>query len=383
MVVNNHQLNGFISNAMKQPIRYINALAISIGNRIIQVTSSIALIRFITFFYKDIIINPLIQTKCVIFLGEIVIFIYIKYIMRRFDKKTNVLKANILAEQKRLREIGYLCEIEDTDMAYNFLTEDEQLKFDFADQDVDDEIHSSDDEKSKTNATFFKVRFNLAKTGDQDTGKNIFMTWKIEPNGKTAQLGDDKLNFKPDEVANEVSTGGVRNNFNVNEFNMKFSGCSLVNRANSGYEIKCFASKFPFAYLKCSDIEVNRGAGSPGSPDSQIIYNPRVAPYWVMMGSTELFELATNEPIKIGEQKMEIRKFESGLVYESCVSVQKGEDDKMPPTKYYYIQNGGEAFIKVVEPSVTSYKSSGRIYKVIDGMSFSKAYTSGNKIYLG
>jgi hypothetical protein len=304
--------------------------------------------------------------------------------MRRFDKKTNMLKANILAEQKRLREIGYLCEIEDTDMAYNFLTEDDdQLKLDFVDQDIEDDTTSVEDEKTETNANFFKVRFNLAKTGDQDTGKNIFMTWKIEPNGKTAQLGDDKLNFNPDEMTDKVSTGGIRNNFNVNEFNMKFSGCSLVNRANGGYEIKCFASKFPFAYLKCSDVEVNYGAGSPGSPESQIIYNPRVAPYWMMMGSTDLFELATNEPIKIGEQKMEVKKFQPGIVYESCVSVQKGEDDKMPKTKYYYIQNGSEAFIKVVEPSVTSYKGNGRIYKVVDAMTFSKAYTAGNKIFLG
>ncbi len=301
--------------------------------------------------------------------------------MRRFDKKSNVLRANILSEQKRLREIGYLCEIEDTDMAYNFLTEGEQLTMDFDDQDIETETPSDDNEK--TNASFYKVRFNLAKTGDKETGKNIFMTWKIEPNGKTEYLGDDKLNFNPDELIDKVSAGGVRNNFNVNEFSMKFYNCSLVNRASSGYEIKCFANKFPFSYLKCSDIEVSHGAGSPGSPDSQLIYNPRVAPYWMTAGATELFELATNEPIKIGEQKMEIKKFENGLVYESCVSVRKGEDDKMPATKYYYIQNGGEAYVKVVEPSVESYKGGGRIYKVIDNMTFSKAYTAGNKIYLG
>lgn len=383
MVVNNHQLSGFISHAMKQPIMYKNAWAISIGNRIIQVTLSIALIWFITFFYKCIVNKFNNQIKNTIFIKIVYIYSIEIIKMRRFDKKNNILNANILAEQKRLREIGYLCEIEDTEMAYSFINEDEQLQFDFADQDVDDEITSSDDEKSKTNASFFKVRFNLAKTGDQDTGKNIFMTWKIEPNGKTAQLGDDKLNFNPEDITDEVSSGGVRNNFNVNEFNMKFSGCSLVNRPSGGYEIKCFANKFPFSYLKCSDVEVNYGAGSPGSPESQIIYNPRVAPYWMMMGSTDLFELANNEPIKIGEQKMEIKKFEPGVVYESCVSIKKGEDDKMPATKYYYVQSGSEAFIKVVEPSVTTYKGGGKIYKVIDNMTFSKAYTAGNKIYLG
>lgn len=297
--------------------------------------------------------------------------------MRRLDKAKNMLRVNILAEQRRLRDIGYLSEIEDMDIAYQFLSEQQmEIDFDTKDQEVADKTE-------ETKASFFKVRFNLAKTGDQMTGKNIFMTWKIEPNGKTAYLGDDKLNFNPDELIDKVTTGGVKNNFNVNEFNMEFSDCSLINKAASGYEVKCHASKFPFSYLKCKDVSVKYGSGSPGSPDSQIIYNPRVAPYWMMISSTDLFETATNEPVHIGDQTMQVRKFENGVVYESCVSVQKGEDDKMPQTKYYYIQNGGEAYVKVVEPSVTSYKGGGRIYKVVDGMTFGRAYTAGNKIYLG
>ena len=301
--------------------------------------------------------------------------------MRRFDKKLNILKANILVEQRRLRENGYLREIEDMDIAYQYLTENDfDIDTDEPEIDTKKEINS---EFETTDASFFKARFNLAKTGDKITGKNIFMTWKIEPDGKTAYLGNDKLLFNPDDLIDKVSSGGVRNNFNVNEFNLTFSNCSLVNKPNSGYEIKCFANKFPFSYLKCSDVSVNYGNGSPGSAESQLIYNPRVAPYWVMIGSTELFELASNEPIKLGDQKIEIKKYEDGLVYESCVSVQKGEDDRMPPSKYYYVQSGGEAYVKVVEPSVDSYKSSGRIFKIVDGMSFSKAYTAGNKIYLG
>ena len=300
--------------------------------------------------------------------------------IRRFDKKINILKANILVEQRHLVESGYLREIEDMDIAYQSLSE--------ADFDVDveePEIDSQKDEKKvkKTKASFFQVRFNLAKNGDIETGKNIFMTWKVEPNGKTAYLSDDKLSFNPDQLIDKVTTGGVRNNFNVNEFNLEFTNCSLVNRPSSGYEVKCHANKFPFSYLKCSDVIVNYGSGNGGSLESQIIYNPRVAPYWMMISSTELFETATNEPIKIGNEKMEIKKYENGIVYESCISVSKGEDDKMPPTKYYYIQNGSEAYLKVVEPSVTSYKSSGRIYKVVDNMTFSRAYTAGNKIYLG
>ncbi len=296
--------------------------------------------------------------------------------MRRFDKRIKILKANILIEQRHLIENGYLREIEDMDIAYQSLTE--------ADFDIDVKEPEIDNPKDvKTKASFFQVRFNLAKNGDAETDKNIFMTWKVEPNGKTAYLSDDKLNFNPDQLIDKVSTGGVRNNFNVDEFNLEFINCSLVNRPSSGYEVKCHANKFPFSYLKCSDVIVNYGGGSGGSLESQIIYNPRVAPYWMMVSSTELFDTATNEPIKIGEQKMEIKKYENDVVYESCVSVSKGEDDKMPPTKYYYIQNGSEAYLKVVEPSVTSYKASGRIYKVVDKMTFSRAYTAKNKIYLG
>ena len=53
MVVNNHQFIGFISHAMKQPITYMNKFAINKGNNTIQITLSIALISYITFFYKD------------------------------------------------------------------------------------------------------------------------------------------------------------------------------------------------------------------------------------------------------------------------------------------------------------------------------------------
>jgi len=299
--------------------------------------------------------------------------------MRKIDKRLNILKANILMEQIRLRDNGYLREIEDMDMAYKFLTE--------ADVETDNvDVDTEKDSKSEfetTDASSFRVRFNLSNDKDKMTGKGIYMTWKIEPNGKTGYLGDDVLSFNPNELVDKVSNGGVRNNFNGNEFNLKFRNCSLINSPSTAYQIKCHLNKTPISYLECSDVSVNLGGGSAGSPETQLIYNPRMVPYWLMMSSTELFEMANNEPIQLGKEKMEIKKYEDGLIYESCVSVQKGEDDKMPPSKYYYVQNGGERYVKVVEPSVDSYKSSGRIYKIVDGMKFSNAYTSGNKIYLG
>ena len=309
--------------------------------------------------------------------------------MRRFDKNKNMLRANILNEQRRLRDIGYLSEIEDMDIAYKFLTE-EEVEIDNAETDVDEsemgkEVEEPSSEFPDTNAGSYEIRFNLSRSGvDKITGKKIFFTWKIGPDGRTEYLGDNLLNFNPDELLDKVSTGGVRNNFNTDEFNLQLENCVLKNTSpSSAYGIKCHTNKTVIANLTCRNVVVNYGSGSPGSPESQVIYNPRVVPHWLEIASTDLFETATNEPIHLGDTKLEIKKYEDGVVYESCVSIQKGVDDKLPKTKYYYIQNGGERYVKVVEPDVTSYKGVGKIYRIIDGLQFDKAYTAGNKIYRG
>ncbi len=177
--------------------------------------------------------------------------------MRKIDKRVNILKANILMEQIRLRENGYLREIEDMDMAYKFLTE--------ADVETDNvDVDTEKDSKSEfetTDASFFKVRFNLKHSIDKMTNKGIYMTWKVEPNGKTGYLGDDVLSFNPNELADKVPSGGVRNNFNGDYFNLKFRNCSLINRSTTAYQIKCHTNKTPISYLKCSDISVNLEVG--------------------------------------------------------------------------------------------------------------------------
>lgn len=289
--------------------------------------------------------------------------------MRRFDKKINILQANILSEQTLIKKSGYLRELDESVYVPSF---------DFDDVGNNPYIK----EKETRMKSGYKVRFNLGKTSDKDTGKSIFMTWKIETSDNTEYLSEYNLNYNPYDLVDVVSSGGVRNNFNPNEFNMEFTNCSLVNRPNSGYKIKCHSDKFIFAYLKCEDIKVNYGRGVEGPPESRIMYNPRITPYWVMIGSTELFETATNKPIKIGDTDMEIKNYEDGLVYESCLSRNRGIDDILPVTKYYYIQNNGESYVKVVESHVDDYKSIGRIYKIVDKLKFTNAYTCGNKIFL-
>lgn len=294
--------------------------------------------------------------------------------MRIFDKKKNIQKVNLLAEQKRFKEKGGYSIMEDTDLAYKFLFEEVT--------ELDTE-ETTDLEFKTTDASFYQVRFNLADTTDKITGKKIFMTWKIEPNGRTGFLGDDKLNFNPNDLKDKVTKGGVRNNFSANEFSIEMDNCILLNNVSRGYAVKCHESKSPFSYVKCSDVKVNYGGVNSGSLESRLFYNPRRVPYWVMASSTDLFEIAKNKPIFIGGQKMEIKKFEDGVVYESCINIQKGVDDKMPPTKYYYIQSGGSAYVKVVNPSVENYKGGGEIYKIVDNQSFNKCYTSGLAIYIG
>lgn len=278
--------------------------------------------------------------------------------MRRLDKKINILNANILLEQRLIKNSGYLREFDDVDNSSFLKREEMRMNSDY------------------------KVRFNLGRTRDKDTGKSIFMTWKIETSDNADYLSEYDLNYDPYDLIDEVSSGGVRNNFNPDEFNMEFTNCSLFNNPNSGYKIKCYSDKFIFAYLKCENIKVNYGKGVEGPPEARVAYNPRVTPYWVMLGSTDLFERATNKPIKIGDTDMEIKNYKDGVVYESCLSKNRGIDDISPVTKYYYIQNNDESYVRVVESHVDDYKSVGKIYKIVDKLKFNNAYTFGRKIFI-
>ena len=294
--------------------------------------------------------------------------------MRIFDKKKNIQKVNLLAEQKRFKEKGGYSIMEDTDLAYKFLFEE------VTELDTEETI---DLEFKTTDASFYQVRFNLDKIIDKITEKKIEHTWKIEPNGKKGFLGDDKLNFKANDLIDKVTKGGVRNNFSPLEFNIQMENCVLLNNASKGYAVKCSENKSPFSYIKCSDVKVNYGSQDPGSLEKRLFYNPRRVPYWVMISSTTIFEDTEGDAILIDREENKIGNFEDGVVYESCESVIKGVDDKMPPTKYYYIQSGGSAYVKVVDPSVKSYKGSGEIYKIVDNQSFNKCYTSGFNVYEG
>jgi hypothetical protein len=283
--------------------------------------------------------------------------------MRRFDKNKNIRKVNLLAEQRYLKSKG-------------LLREDEII--------VEPEVEAPTTDNRvpnipTTDAKNFTIRFNLAKTGDPITGKGIFMTWKVEPNGKTGFLGDDKLDFNPNDLVDKVSSGGVRSNFNPYTFDIEMTNCKLTNRPKVGYEIYKGANKDVIAKIKCSDVRVSLASNSPGSPESEIIYNPKVAPYW-RMRAADIFQKVDGKVVDI---ENEIPPYEEGVVYRAPITpVTMGPKSYM--SRFFAIKLGGKLYIKEVKdgPGVDDYKTKGEVFVGVDGETYSNLYTTGNKIYI-
>jgi len=282
--------------------------------------------------------------------------------MRRFDKKLNIEKVNLLVEQRYLKSKG-------------LLKEDEQEVATSPEVVIDDRVPNI----PTTEAKNFAVRFNLANTSDNITGKKIFMTWKVEPNGKTGLLGDDKLEFKPSELVDKVEVGGVRNNFHPWSFDLEMTNCVLSNRPNVGYDIYQGASKDVIAKIKCSDVKVSLASNSPGSPESEIIYNPKIAPYW-RMRSQDIFQKLNGEAIEMGN---DLPTYEEGVIYKAPVTpVPMGPNTYM--SRFFAVKLGGKIYIKEIKdgPGVDDYKSEGQTFVGVDGESYGNLYTTGNKIFI-
>jgi hypothetical protein len=281
--------------------------------------------------------------------------------MRRFDKKNNIKKANLLAEQRYLQSKGLINESEEVS--------------------TEPKINSKVPNIETTEANKFSVRFNLAKTSDPITGKKIFMTWKVEPNGKTGFLGNDKLEFNPNDLVDKVDKGGVRSNFNPWTFDLEMTNCVLKNKVSTGYEIYKGANKDVIAKVNCSDVKVSLASNTPGSPETEVIYNPKVAPYW-RMRSKDVFKELNGEAVEIGD---DIPNYEEGVIYKSPITPVPMGPEKQYMSRFFAVVLSGKLYIKEVKdgPGVDDYKTEGQTFVDVDGESFAKLYTTGNKIFTG
>lgn len=277
--------------------------------------------------------------------------------MRRFDKKRNMTKANLLAEQRYLESKGLIKE-DETPMELVIVPD-----------------------MPTTDASKFQVRFNLNNIADPITGKKIFRTWKVEPNGKTGYLGDDKLEFNPSDLVDKVPSGGVRNNFDPRMFDIDMTNCKLTNRVETAYNIYLGSNKTPFAYIKCDDVMVSLASNSPGSPDSEVIYNPMVAPYW-RMRTNDVFQDLTGEPVDMDEN---IPSYKEGVIYRAPITKVKTGKDSFYMSRFFAVKLGGKLYVKEIKdgPGVDDYKTNAQVFIDVDGQSFGKLYTSGTKIYAG
>ena len=304
------------------------------------------------------------------------IFIYKPNTMRRFDKKYNMQKANILAEQRYLQSKG-------------LLKEDDNVELDapVAEPEVAEPQKDSNEKPAGDVPTTpdgeFGVRFNLNFIhSDPITKHKIAFTWKIELNGssKYIPIGDDKLNFNPNNLVDKVPYGGVRNNFDTKTFNIDMFNCILDNNQTRAFSIFNGKDKEPIAFVKCGDIKINYGSGSPGS--NEVMYNPRVAPYWRMKSSNDPFSNATGDAILISDVNM---NYEEGVVYKSEITAVTKGKEHLYDSRYFLMNVGGNIYIKEVRAGENedNYKVKEHVYLGVDGKQFSKLTTSGGKIYAG
>lgn len=290
--------------------------------------------------------------------------------MRRFDKKKNIQKANLLAEQRYLQSKGLLNEVDKAELEAP--TEPEV---------AEPETDSKVPDIPTTDASNFSVRFNLANTNDPITGKPIFMTWKVEPNGKTGLLGDDVLGFNPNEYVDKIQKGGIRNNFDSKLFDINMGNCKLTNSVSTAYKIYNGSNKTPIAYVKCSDVKINPASNEQGSPDSEVIYNPRIAPYW-RMRTDDVFQNLDSDAVELGDK---LPKYDEGVIYAAPITPVKRGETVLYNSRFFALKLNGELYIKEVKdgPDVDNYKAPGEVFIGVDGKTFSNLYTTGNKIYVG
>lgn len=271
----------------------------------------------------------------------------------------------------------------------------------------------------------YHVRFNLAPTADWLTKKSIERTWQVKINKTSVPLDvnllkfikvapinnldggnevndkpevENTANYTPEEFAaikkfmnsdafSKVPMGGVTNNFDKDYFHLELSDCTLVNvNPSVGYSIKCYSDKGVIAGVDAGDVKIYFGTGKGNG--TEIFYNPRTVPHFIMKIDGDPFMSIKSQVIPMGVEvddkktnkkveKLNVRKFENDRVYSSCVNT------KTPPdkTKYFYLELNGIKYVKVVGETVTDYKSSGEVYKIVDGEKFGKIITKGGKLF--
>jgi hypothetical protein len=263
----------------------------------------------------------------------------------------------------------------------NLLYEENQLDTDLAEPKSEKPEDSRVPNIPTTEASFFTVRFNLDNIKDNSTKKKIYLTWKVEPNGKTGPLGDDKLDFNPSDLVDVVNVGGVRNNFDPSAFSIQMTDCSLINPVNRAYSIYKGDNKVPITKIRCSEVSVSskvRGAGS-----KELIYNPKVAPYW-RMKANDVFQELDYDIVKLGDK---VPDYKEGVVYMAPITPVKfgpAEGD-FYKSRFFAVKLGDEIYIKEVRDGegVDNYKTNGATFLDVDNKTFAKLYTSGRKIYEG
>lgn len=228
----------------------------------------------------------------------------------------------------------------------------------------------------------YRVRFNLANTKDKETNKSIFMTWKVVTDRPLVQ--GVELDFDPAEVIKSkefesVPNGGVTNNFFAKGFSLTLTNCTLNNSTSAkGYEIKCHANKDVIAAVDASTLKVEFGFSEVSG--QQLIYNPRMVPHWLLSVSVDPFKSIDGKVVYMGDGLNEDDEYDEDKtkIYVSCVN----SVTPPPPTKYFYVELGGDRYVKVVGPEVDDYRASGDVYRIVDSESFGQIKTSGNRLYV-
>ena len=237
----------------------------------------------------------------------------------------------------------------------------------------------------------YHVRFNLAPTADWLTKKPIKMTWKVMTNNPLTQ--GNELDFNPEELMNSdvfksVPNGGVTNNFYSKSFTLTLTNCKLVNTSPSkGYAIKCYDNKGVIAGIDATDVKVEFGFTEPSG--EELVYQPRMVPHWLRRENTDPFkELDNNFEVDLVSMGDAIKENDESVegddkkpkinVYVSCVNKVTPPD----PTKYFKVELGGVKYVKVVDKDVNDYKTSGDVYRIVDGEKFGTIRSSGSRLFL-
>ena len=115
----------------------------------------------------------------------------------------------------------------------------------------------------------YKIRFNLGKG-------HGYLKWKIECDGKTL------VYIKPDDVT------------------LIMENCKLVNQKATAEKIHKGANKTVCAWIECEHLRLREPISIKGG--RIMLYNPKIAPYWVFQGENadgEVFDMIRTKGKKL------------------------------------------------------------------------------------